>query len=115
MLQKKRISSVILLSVILPIVLLAPFHHHEQPGKADISCDACSQHLPHQGHLSTGSGTDDCLICQLLGQQYFPSEGVTVLYAAAVSRPDTGFVSADIASVVFNLSSPRAPPVSFCS
>ena len=114
MLMKKRISSVILLSVILPIVLLAPFHHHDQPNKAEISCEACSQHQPHQGHLSSNSGTDDCLICQLLGQQYFPSEGITVLSAAKVARPDAGYVSADVASFVHNLSSPRAPPVSFC-
>lgn len=34
MLLKRRISGILLLSVILPMVFLAPFHHHDEHGHA---------------------------------------------------------------------------------
>ena len=62
MLRTRRIFAAWLLSVILPVVFLAPFHHHHRDALEDIHCEACSQHIPHQGHLTPGTGTDDCLI-----------------------------------------------------
>lgn len=112
--ELRRISSAILLSVFLPIVLLAPFHHHQQPSLEDVSCEACSQHQPHPGHLSSNTGTDDCLICQLLGQQYFPSEGIAFRMSQPACEPISEVAPAGITSFVYSLSSPRAPPVSFC-
>lgn len=114
MLLKRRISATILLAVILPAVLIAPFHHHHKQLPSDISCDSCAQHQPHQGHLNTNTGTDNCLICQLLGQQYVPSDGITVCFRAAVSSPSPEESPADAVTKVYNPSSPRAPPVSFC-
>ena len=115
MLLKKRISALLMLAVILPAVLIAPFHHHHrQLLQEDSNCHSCAQHQPHQGHLNPGAGTDECLICQLLGQQYVPSEGITVCFNAAVSAPSPEESPKDAASPVHNPSSPRAPPVSFC-
>ena len=74
----RRIVSTFLLAIILPIIFLAPFHHHDEPLSPDISCDACAHHEPHPGHLSENPGTHDCLICQLLGQQYVPSVGPAI-------------------------------------
>ena len=69
-LTNRRISSTFLLAIILPIIFLAPFHHHEEPLASDISCDACAHHQPHPGHLSEQPGTHDCLICQLLNNAF---------------------------------------------
>ena len=113
MLQNRRIFSALLLAVILPAVLLAPFHRHDSPVKADITCDACQEHLPHQGHLSIPSATDDCLICQLLGQQYFPEEGIRVCCVSATAQSLASAAPLSVNAPVFRLSSPRAPPVSF--
>ena len=112
--RKRRIAAAVLLLVILPAVLLAPFHHHKQRYQADIQCDACAQQVPHPGHLSSQSGTDDCLICQLLGQQFVPSEEISVCLTAAIRQSDSAAIPADIISFVYHLTSPRAPPISFC-
>lgn len=111
---KRHISGAVLLAVILPLLFLAPFHHHEKALPSDIHCDSCTQHQPHQGHLSGYSGTDDCLVCQLLSQQYSPSEGIALPFAAAACATSSGTSPEDIFSVVYNLSSSRAPPVPFC-
>ena len=113
MLLKKRISALLMLAVILPAVLIAPFHHHHQL-PTDSNCHSCAQHQPHQGHLNTNTGTDDCLICQLLGQQYVPSEGIEVCFNAAIFTPSPEEFPEDAATLVHNPSSPRAPPVLFC-
>lgn len=112
MLQNRRIFSVLLLTVILPAVLLAPFHHHASRVPESLTCDSCLEHH-HHGHLGTPSGTDDCLICQLLGQQYFPAEGICVCCVSAAAQPLASVAPLSFNAPVFRLSSPRAPPVSF--
>ena len=102
-----------LLAVLLPAVLLAPFHHHEDAAQSEIRCDACLEHQPHQEHFNTQSGAEVCLICQLLGQPFVPSDCVAVCFAAAQSQTESAFVPAEVPSSFFTLSSPRAPPVSF--
>lgn len=111
---KRRISDFFLLSVVLPMVFLAPFHHHDSPAPSDISCEECSHHQPHPGHLSEKPGTDECLICQLLAQVYIPT------IQPAVNRLSSGCVtidsnlSGDVILSFTHQSCPRAPPVSFC-
>ena len=110
----RRISANFLLSIVLSIVFLAPFHHHDEPLAQDISCDDCTHHQPHPGHLSEKAGTDECLICQLLAQVYVPTAGPVVNHLS----PDCiTMVSNDSGDVILSFtpqSSPRAPPVSFC-
>ena len=111
---KRRISALFLLSVVLPVVFLAPFHHHDEPLPADISCEECAHHQSHPGHLSEGHGTDECLVCQFLAQQFTPSAGPAVLF---LSSGIIAFVcdrSDDVLLPLNHHSSPRAPPVSFC-
>ena len=113
MLRTRRIFAAWLLSVILPVVFLAPFHHHHQDSLEDIRCEACTQHIPHQGHLTPGTGTDDCLVCQLLSQQYIPSIGLAVNWLSSEMATVIGRISDDVTLCFTHLSSPRAPPVSF--
>ncbi|MBP5636618.1 MAG: hypothetical protein J6X25_03765 [Bacteroidales bacterium] len=87
---KQRISSLIMLSEILPMVLIAPFHHHQEPVREDIQCESCSQHKPHSGHLTTQSSTDECLICRLLAQQFSPAETPAASAPVHARRIDTG-------------------------
>lgn len=111
---KRRISADFLLSIVLSIVFLAPFHHHDQPLTQVISCDDCSHHQPHPGHLSENPGTDECLICQLLAQVYVPTIGPAVnLSSSDCVTIDSDF-SDDVILSFTSQSSPRAPPVSFC-
>lgn len=43
--------AVLLLSVVLPITLVLPFHHHEIEEAALESCGLCATHQSHPGHL----------------------------------------------------------------
>ena len=113
MLRTRRIFAAWLLSVILPVVFLAPFHHHHRDALEDIHCEACSQHIPHQGHLTPGTGTNDCLVCQLLSQQYVPAPGLAVNLHSSDYAAVIGDFSDDVILCFTHLSSPRAPPVSF--
>lgn len=111
---KRRISALFLLSVALPIVFLVPFHHHDEPLPTDISCEACAHHQSHPGHLSEEPGTDECLVCQLLAQQYVPSAGPVVLLLSSDIITFVRDRSDDVLLPLTHHSSPRAPPVSFC-
>ena len=114
MLLNRRISANLLLSIVLSIVFLAPFHHHDEPLLQEISCDDCAHHQPHQGHLTEQPGTDECLICQLLAQVYVPTAGPV---ANLLSSDCVTLVNGISGSVILSFtpqSSPRAPPVSFC-
>ena len=112
--MKQRVSSFLLLSVILPMLLLAPFHRHAEVPRDDLQCESCSQHLPHPGHLTSRSCTDECLICRLLCQQFSPSDNFVESVLTPERTPDSGFCSDDVPNCFTRHSSPRAPPVSFC-
>ena len=114
MLLKRRIFAAWLLSVVLPMVFLAPFHHHELEQREEVFCEDCSQHLPHHGHLSAGSATGECLVCQLLFQQFVPAESTVI--RSYLSDSETYVLSAydEAVFLPFQPASPRAPPVSFC-
>ena len=114
MLLKRRIFAAWLLSVVLPMVFLAPFHHHELEQREEVFCEDCSQHLPHHGHLSAGSATGECLVCQLLFQQFVPAESTVI--RSFLSDSETYVLPAHDEAVLlpFQPASPRAPPVSFC-
>ena len=110
---KRRISTFILLSVLLPIVFVAPFHHHDENLLTDIPCEDCSHHQPHPGHLGNKTGAEDCFLCQLLAQLFIPSVGPVLNLLSSDSTPVFGHLS-DAAVLCFtHHSSPRAPPVSF--
>jgi len=110
----RTVIAILLLSVVLPMTLVLPFHHHEAEQSAADSCELCTNHKPHPGHLESASNLDDCLICHLLGLSYLREES-----AGAPSKPGISvrLVAGKSASVIFvhvqSLSS-RAPPVSFC-
>lgn len=112
--QIRTAIAVLLLSVALPMTLVFPFHHHEAEESVLVSCDLCTSHQPHAGHLASASQIDNCLICQFLGVSYLPEES-----AEAPVRPDGHLAfaaapSASAFSIQVQSLSTRAPPVSFC-
>ena len=112
--MKRRIFAVWLLSVVLPMVFIAPFHHHDLERLEDVFCADCTQHLPHHGHLSTGTATGDCLVCQLLFQPYEPAENAVIRSYLTEAETEVLPIPEDVVFLSFQPSSPRAPPVSFC-
>ena len=112
--SKRRIFAAWLLSVVLPTVFLAPFHHHDLRQQENYLCEDCSQHLPHHGHLSVGTAAGECLVCQLLFHQYVPAENTII--QSFVTEPEAYSlpIPKDVVFLSFQPSSPRAPPVSFC-
>ena len=114
MLLKRRISGFLLLSVILPMVILAPFHHHDGHDHAGISCEECAHHHPHPGHVSDESDTDECLICQFLAQQYIPSADLVADLFASDCDTFAGCPAGGLILRSTRLFSSRAPPASFC-
>lgn len=112
--MKRYIYATVLLSVILPAVLVAPFHHHARLYPDDNQCDACDQHLPHQGHLASASGTDVCLICKILGQPYVPASETVEFPFVTLSESISDYGKSFIPAIFVFSSFPRAPPISFC-
>ena len=111
---KRLISAYVLLSIVLSIVFLIPFHHHNETLQQEIACEDCSHQQPHPGHLSENPGTDDCLICQLLAQLYMPTVGPVVNLLSSDRITIVNDFTGDIILSFTPQSSPRAPPVSFC-
>ena len=64
--------------------------------------------------LSAQTGTDECLICRLLCQQFFPPVTPAFIAPSSVRLVNTGCFSDDIPLRFNHPFSTRAPPVSFC-
>ena len=106
--------AVLLLSVVLPMTLVLPFHHHDTEESAADSCEQCTNHQPHSGHMGSSDPGDNCLICQFLGVTFLPEESIE-----APSRPECDSEPASVRtafvhSVQVQTLSTRAPPFSFC-
>ena len=106
--------ALLLLSVVLPMTVVVPFHHHDPPAQEERSCDLCAHHQPHPAHLSASDQPDHCLICQFLGASYLPEQSAAV---PAFLPDGSGLLSVpaqDVLPVVLEFHCSRAPPYSFC-
>ena len=106
--------AVLLLSVVLPMTLVLPFHHHEAGEASLSSCDECTNHQPHPGHMGSSDPGDHCLVCQFLSVTFLPEES-----AEAPARPECGRETGSVLAVAVlsaqvQTLSTRAPPFSFC-
>lgn len=109
--ERRRFYAIMLSAVILPVILLSSFHHHEPV--RDIDCIDCSHHIPH-GHLNQWQGTDECLVCQFLTVSWLTSSESVMIrptlpshYLWEISVPALATGS------VLSLST-RAPPSVIC-
>ena len=106
--------AVLLLSVVLPMTLVVPFHHHEVEESSLLSCELCEHHQPHAGHLTSAGHLDTCLVCQFLGNCFLPEESFSVLSAPVRHNDRAGSITLSLPTVQLQLLSTRAPPVSSC-
>ncbi|MBR5176639.1 MAG: hypothetical protein IKW89_12025 [Bacteroidales bacterium] len=106
--------AVLLLSVVLPMTLVLPFHHHETGASSLLSCEQCTNHQPHPGHMGSSDQQDDCLVCQFLSVAFLPEDSVDAPFRPeCTGEPDSSLTVSVHSAQVQTLSS-RAPPSSFC-
>ena len=110
----RAVIAVLLLSVVLQMTLVLPFHHHEHPDQEELSCELCEHHQPHPDHLSSSVQPDNCLICQFLGGSYLPESSAEAPAATQRGLALHPVLSKEVSSVPLTLLSTRAPPYSFC-
>ena len=110
----RTVVAILLLSVVLPMTLVLPFHHHDVPDQEEFSCELCEHHQPHPAHLSSSDHPDNCLICQFLGIGFLPEASAEVVAVIADGSDCRVASSQDAPSVQLELLSTRAPPFSFC-
>jgi len=108
--KRRQIFSYILLAIILPTVLLSPYHHHKH--YSDNDCLDCARHITHWHDGS--HGTDYCYICHFLSLPWQEAEEAPgfVPQWRSVCRVDMPVLQLCEAHHI-SLSA-RAPPVVFC-
>lgn len=111
---KERLHAMALLAVLLPVLFAAPFHHHDPAFHSDTECDACLHHQPHQGHLSGGDSIGDCLLCHFLCEPFVSAPETRLPSLPAVLKTEFAAGTGCFVRFIYLLTSPRAPPVSFC-
>ena len=106
--------AVLLLSVVLPMTLVLPFHHHDTGDSSVSSCEQCTNHQPHPGHMGSSDQGDNCLICQFLGVSFLPEESIDAPSGPERDSEPVSVRTAFVHSVQVQTLSTRAPPFSFC-
>ena len=110
--RRQRLFAWMILSVYVPMVLLASLHVHsfDEYSKA-IDCDQCHTAVHHSGHITAGSHhIDECLSCRFLSTQIDVPRTVTCHVAKQVAVHLEFFLAT--APVVRAVAHPslRAPP-----
>ena len=108
---RRRTAAWILLAVFVPMLVLTLGHHHQMVAENGVACVDCAHHVPHSGHLQTGSSAvDDCPFCQLSGVSYVAAPSVSIaLFVQSFSVKSERPVPAVVGRELF-CSVPRAPP-----
>lgn len=77
--MKRRYASWVLLAVFLSMLFLSAFHFHDTTTAIEDQCEACVQHMPHEGHFTSHAFViHACVLCQLTTFSYLPSVLVAV-------------------------------------
>ncbi len=110
--HRQRLFAWMILSVYVPMVLLASLHVHsfDEYSKA-IDCDQCHTAVHHSGHITAGTHhIDECLSCRFLSTQIDVPRTVTCHVAKQVAVHLEFFLAA--VPVVRAVAHPslRAPP-----
>ena len=111
-LQKRRLSAWVLLSVFVPMLALSLVHHHESVSSEDVECMDCAHQVRHSGHFSVGSvSVDNCLICQLVSLPYVKATDMVLRLSQPKSETAVKAVVQPLQRVALAYLSPRAPPL----
>ena len=91
--RKRQFAARVLLSVFIPIMLLAILHRHPESEPHGNACVMCLNHVHHPGHVSTAAfNVHDCVLCSFLGFRYLLSKVADLpvallLFSAVVAAP----------------------------
>ena len=106
---RRKIASIVLSTVLLPMFLLTTFHHHET--YSETNCEGCSQSIPHS-HFD--QSTDACLVCQFLTLPWLVSaEAERCTPVSQSISLEENLIPGPYHVIVASLTT-RAPPVLFC-
>lgn len=110
--RKQRLFAWILLSVYVPMVLLASLHVHSiNDFSRAVDCDQCHTAVHHSGHITTSNHhIDECLSCRFLSTQIDVPRTVTSLVVKQVTTHLEYFLAGDPVIRVVAQPSLRAPP-----
>ena len=110
---RRYYSSLVLLAVFLPMLVLSSLHVHPLAHPDGNHCEECVHHVPHAGHFSCVTVCSfDCVLCQFLTLPFLIAPMVVFtakrfIHITPQCRTAQGVV-AGVRDVVFG----RAPPVS---
>ena len=110
--RKQRLFAWMILSVYVPMVLLASLHVHSiNDFSKAVDCDQCHTAVHHSGHITTSNHhIDECLSCRFLSAQVDVPRTITTLVVKQVSAHLECFLACDPVVRVVVQPSLRAPP-----
>jgi len=110
--RKQRLFAWILLSVYVPMVLLASLHVHSiNDFSRAVDCDQCHTAVHHSGHITTSNHhIDECMSCRFLSTQIDVPRTVTSLVVKQVITHLEYYLAGDPVVRVVAQPSLRAPP-----
>ncbi len=110
--RKQRLFAWMILSVYVPMVLLASLHVHSiNDFSRAVDCDQCHTAVHHSGHITTSNHhIDECLSCRFLSTQIDVPRTVTSLVVKQVTTQLEYYLAGDPVIRVVAQPSLRAPP-----
>ena len=110
--RRQQLFAWIILSVYVPMVLLASLHVHSiNDFSRVIDCDQCHTAVHHSGHITTSNHhIDECLSCRFLGTQIdVPRMVATIVVRPVAVHLEFFLATAPVVRIVAQPSL-RAPP-----
>ena len=110
--RREQLFALVILSVYMPMVLLASLHVHSLNENIVIfDCHECHTDVHHSGHItSSPQHHDDCLLCRFLTTQVDKSKDIVCFtFKQTVSKIELHQAASPIPSIVAHPSL-RAPP-----
>lgn len=101
-----------LLSIFVPILLIASVHVHQQETDVSATCYSCQHHLHHSGHLTTATfHSGNCVLCSLLTMPYVAATVVALTFFAVATGKCRALPTSHVHKAAYGVTSLRAPPV----
>ena len=109
--RRQQLFAWVLLSVYVPMLLLASLHVHPLNENAIVECRECQGDVHHPGHITAVEvHHDDCLLCRFLTTQVdAPKEADGIVVSQAVDKT-TFYHAADPVLMAVAHPTLRAPP-----
>ena len=110
--RKQRWFAWIMLSVYVPMVLLASLHvHYINDFSKAVDCDQCHTAVHHSGHITAGKlHVDECLSCRFLSTQIDVPRTVISHVVKQIAAHLEYFLATEPVARVVAQPSLRAPP-----